>query len=108
MAEIGSPLDSDTLVLTRGRDFQWTFQNLDENGQPIDFPVGGELFFEFNSQSIDNWDFVIDGDVATIKIESTVADTVPARTKWQLVWLPSGEAAGGDAVALGSVQVQGA
>lgn len=106
MAEIGIPLDADTLVLTRGRDFNWTFQSLGTNGAPVDF-AAGDLFFEFNNPDIDNWDFVIDGDTASVQVESTVVDTVPARTKWQLVFVPEGEAAGGEAVALGVVQVQG-
>ena len=42
---IGTPVDPDTLVLTRGRDFEWTFQNLDESGDPTAFPPG-DLFFE--------------------------------------------------------------
>jgi hypothetical protein len=31
---------------------------------------------------------------------------VPARTRWQLVWLPDGEAAGGDPLARGLVKIQ--
>lgn len=106
MAEIGTKLDSDTMVLTRGRDFTWSFENLDVTGNPVDF-AAGSLFFEFKGDDYDDWNFVIDGATATLKVESTVADTIPARTKWQLVFLPEGEAAGGEAVALGSVQVQG-
>ena len=45
MAVIGIELDSDTLVLTKGRDFKWYFENLDTNGQAIDYPPG-ELYFE--------------------------------------------------------------
>src|SRR5699024_6237334 len=45
---IGIELDTDTLVLTRGRDFKWQFENLDENDQPVDFPAG-ELFFELKT-----------------------------------------------------------
>lgn len=103
---IGIKLTNDSLVLTRGRDFKWAFQNLDANGDPIDFP-DGELYFEFDLPETDNWDFTIDGSVATIKVESTVADTIPERTEWQLVWLPDGEPAGGEAVSIGKVQVQG-
>lgn len=106
MAEIGIPLDADSLVLTRGRDFKWSFQNLDTTGTPVAFPAG-DLFFEFSNALIDNWEFVITGDTAALDVESEVVDTVPARTKWQLVFLPDGETAGGEAIALGQVQVQG-
>lgn len=49
------------------------------------------------------WPFVIDGSTATIKIESEVADAMPAGVLWQLVFLPEGEAVGGDPVAIGRV-----
>ncbi|AHY27067.1 hypothetical protein PBI_PHANTASTIC_3 [Mycobacterium phage Phantastic] len=106
MSVIGPQLEADTLVLTRGRDFKWSFENLDASGQPVNFPAG-TLFFEFDTSPKTLWDFVIDGSLATIKVESEDADAIPARTKWQLVFLPDGEAGGGDPIALGTVQVQG-
>ncbi len=107
MADIGLKLDTDQLVLTKGRDFKWNFENLDEFGQPVNFPAG-ELYFEFNIGSPKKkWPFTIAGPLATIKVESTEADTIPTRTKWQLVFLPAGETAGGDPVTLGTVAVQG-
>jgi hypothetical protein len=53
------------------------------------------------------WSFDIDGDMATIKVESEAADAIAERTKWQLTFLPEGEEAGGEAVTLGKVKVQG-
>lgn len=47
-AVIGIELDPDSLVLTRRRDFKWTFENLDEKDSPIPFPPG-ELFFEIDT-----------------------------------------------------------
>lgn len=52
------------------------------------------------------WEFEIVGTTATIKIDSEEADLISARTHWQLVFLPDGEAAGGDPVARGRVTVQ--
>lgn len=109
---IGIELESESLVLTRGRDFRWAFQNLDENGQPEDFPAG-DLYFEFpyvlDGGDPVTWPFTIDGDTASIKVESTEVDDLPTRgVKWHLVWLPDGEAAGGDPVAIGTVTLQGA
>lgn len=52
------------------------------------------------------WPFEIDGATATMKIESVVADEMAAQVHWQLVFLPDGEAAGGDAIARGTVAVQ--
>lgn len=52
------------------------------------------------------WSFDIDGDTASIEVESEVADLIVDRTPWQLVFLPDGEEAGGDPIALGVVKVQ--
>lgn len=106
MAVIGLELQPIQLVLTKGRDFKWSFQNLDENDSPEDFPAG-DLYFEFSiGEPHTKWEFVIDGSMADLKVESTAADLIPERTKWQLVFLADGEAAGGDPVARGQVKVQ--
>ena len=54
----------------------------------------------------DRWHFDITGSTAVVKTESEVCDLVPQRTHWQLVFLPSGEPHGGEALALGTVRVQ--
>ncbi|AAN01759.1 hypothetical protein SEA_SOYO_3 [Mycobacterium phage SoYo] len=106
MADIGTRLDSDSLVLWRGRDFKWTFENLDASGEPVNFPAG-TLYFELQTSPKTEWEFDIVGAVATIKVESTDADAIPDRTKWQLVFLPDGEASGGDPLAWGTVSKVG-
>ncbi|AGY36949.1 tail protein [Mycobacterium phage Fredward] len=45
---IGIELEPDQLVLTRGRDFKWSFENLDEHNQPVDYPAG-DLYFEIQT-----------------------------------------------------------
>jgi len=106
MAVIGVELPQDTLVLTKGRDFKWTFTNLSAAGKPIPFPAG-DLYFEITtSPSPTTWPFTIVGNTATIKVESTAVDLIPDKAKWQLVFLPDAEAAGGDALARGVVKVQ--
>jgi hypothetical protein len=110
MSVIGLNLGRDSMILYTGRDFKWTFQNLNEDGvTPEDFP-DGDLYFEL-SVSTDSgvtpttkWDFTITGDTASLKIDSELADLIPARTQWQLVFLVTGEAAGGDPVAYGTVR----
>lgn len=52
------------------------------------------------------WPFTISGSTATISIAHTAADAIPNRTQWQLVFLPSGDTSGGQAIALGRVRVQ--
>lgn len=106
MSIIGVALEPDVLYLQRGRDFRWSFNFIDENGVSANFPVG-ELYFEFCGNPPVKWQFSIVADSAALKVESTEADKIAARTKWQLVWLPDGEAAGGDPIAYGTVVVQG-
>jgi hypothetical protein len=77
-----------------------------------------DLEGEFNEQDVvvtvlergkgrvTKWPFVIDGALATLKVESEEADKIGDRTPWQLVFLPTGEAEGGDALARGTVRVQ--
>lgn len=52
------------------------------------------------------WTFDITGSMATLKVESEEVAKIVARTPWQLVWLASGEPAGGDPLDLGIVQIQ--
>ncbi|AFI24917.1 minor tail subunit [Mycobacterium phage SWU1] len=52
------------------------------------------------------WPFTVNGETATIKVESEEADKIPNRCRWQLVHMPTGEAAGGDAKQLGRVYRQ--
>lgn len=99
---VGLPLTDDVMYLTRGRDFLWGMQLVDKEGRPHDFPAG-RLFFEVGSAV---WECRIEGSHAYLKVESDIADGVQNRTRWQLVFLPEGEAAGGLPVARGYVKVQ--
>jgi hypothetical protein len=98
----------DKLFLTTGRDFKWAYQLVDADNVPVDYPAG-KLYFEFFT--CDDvpvvWEFVIDGSVASIKVEHEVADTIPNRSKFQLVFLHEAEPAGGDPISMGTVQRQG-
>ena len=52
------------------------------------------------------WPLTISGDTATIKVESELVDAVSAGTRWQLVFMPTGESSGGNLVSRGSTAVQ--
>ncbi|AIW02903.1 hypothetical protein PBI_LARENN_7 [Mycobacterium phage Larenn] len=52
------------------------------------------------------WPLTVNGADASIKVESEEADKIPFRCKWQLVHMPTGEAAGGDAKQIGLVYRQ--
>lgn len=105
MGVIGRELDSSTLVLTKGRDFIWKFVHRDSAGNNVDFPAG-DLFFEIYTDPVLTWTFSIVGSEASLKVESEIVDTVPNRTRWQLVFKEDGEAAGGEPLALGVVRLQ--
>lgn len=45
---IGQIIEPSSLVLTRGRDFKWAWDNLDVAGNPVDFPAG-QLYFELET-----------------------------------------------------------
>lgn len=106
MAVIGVELEQDDLVLTKGRDFKWSFVNLNDSGTAVDFP-DGTLYFElYTKPTATVWSFSIAGSTATLKVESTAVDVIPARTRWQLVFRETGEAAGGDPLARGTVSIQ--
>jgi len=107
VAVIGVDIEPDQLVFTKGRDFRWAFKYVNDAGVSTQFPAG-ELYFEFDLNPVVKWDFTLSGDTASIKKESEDVALIPARTKWQLVWLPQGELAGGDPIAYGKVRVQAA
>lgn len=105
MSVIGVEIEPSTLVLTKGRDFRWIFRNLGADDAPEAFPAGS-LYFEFATSPVTTWPFTISGTEASIKVESESVALIPNRTKWQLVFKPAGEAAGGDPIARGTVKVQ--
>lgn len=105
MSVIGTELEMSSLVLTKGRDFRWIFRNLGEGDVPTPFPAGS-LYFEFDTTPVKTWQFTVSGTDASIKVESVDVDQIPNRTRWQLVFRPSGESAGGDPIARGVVRVQ--
>lgn len=48
MTVIGVDIPADRLIIQKGRDFNWSFTNIDTDGSGIDFP-SGELYFEFDT-----------------------------------------------------------
>ena len=104
---IGIKLGIGELTLTRHRDFRWTYTNRNDAGTPTAFPSGTLLIELATTPTVTTWPFSISGSTATLKVESTAVDAIPAGTGWQLVFLPTGEAAGGDPIALGVVRFQG-
>jgi hypothetical protein len=98
----GKALSDQPLFVTAGRDLELVYQLVDKDKAPVNFPAG-QLFLEISGE---RWPFLIDGSVASLKVESEVADGFPARARWQLAFLPEGELDGGQPVALGYVRRQ--
>lgn len=71
-------------------------------------PTIGVVVDARGKDPVEIWPFDIVGAVATVDIESNQTNAMPARTVWQLVFLPDGEAEGGDPIGTGTVQRQGA
>ena len=61
---------------------------------------------DLGQRALTKWEFDITGDTAELKVESESVDLIQPRTKWQLVFAPAGEAAGGMAIVRGTVVVQ--
>lgn len=106
----GSIPDCATLELVAGGDYMWSFElrygpSHAKAGQPQPFPAGS-LFYRILTEPVETrWPFVISGASASMKIESEDVAKVPDRTRFQLVWLPDGETAGGQVWAMGKVRV---
>ena len=45
MADFGIDLERDEIILQRGRDYKWVFENTDEQNAPIPYPAGS-MFYE--------------------------------------------------------------
>lgn len=103
---VGTELPPGALLLTHGRDFDWSCTNRDSTGAPTAFPPGA-LFLELATTPITTWDFTIAGNTASVHVESTALAAIAEGTPWQLVFLPAGEDAGGYPLALGVVRFQG-
>jgi hypothetical protein len=103
MAVLGPVFHPDELPLYTGRDYKWAYKLVDCEGNPVPYPAG-RLFLEIKTNPLTIWDYAIEGDVATIKVEHEEADLIPNRTEFDLVFLPDLEAAGGDLVTRGKVR----
>ena len=99
---VGGKVPDEPLEIVAGRDVERTRQFVDGMRKPLDFPAGS-LVLEVAGAK---FPFSIAGSVAYLKVKSEVADLWPQRSRYQIFWLPAGEAGGGQAVAIGSVRRQ--
>ena len=106
MADIGTELIPEKLFLTKHRDLLSEIEHVDVLGNSGPWPPG-DLFLEIHTlPAYTNWHYSISGTKATLKVPSSVVDTIPYDIGYQLVWKPAGDTGSGEAVALGCVVVQ--
>lgn len=77
---------SEPLYLTAGSDFTWQYHFTESDGvTPKEFPIGAEVYYLIGTlESSVKWPYVIEGDLARIKIESEVSDLVEDGTPYRL------------------------
>lgn len=106
MADIGLKLERSWLYLTTGREFNCSLQlTMPDSNLPTDWP-SGSLYFEFDDGVPTQWPLTIAGPYATLLVDSTAADLIPRQTKWQLIFVATGDTSGGVPVGRGITVVQ--
>lgn len=83
LSDIGFDRPKSALILVTGDDFEWHFQWKGGN-----FPVGASLYLLVGNADT-KWDFTIVGDLATLNIESAIADLIPNGAPFSLLYKQS-------------------
>ncbi|OZD23805.1 hypothetical protein CH253_08050 [Rhodococcus sp. 06-156-3C] len=84
--DIGRTLAAGSWNLITGDDFKWSYEWVPDGENVEPFPSGAALYFEVGEEYDDIYRFDIAGGVASIKIESEVADLIEAQTPFRLVF----------------------
>lgn len=80
------------LNLITGDDFKWSYTWKPDGVNAENFPANRELYYEFKNGTGgawtggSKWSYVIAGSVATIRVESDIADAMANRTAYRLVF----------------------
>jgi hypothetical protein len=94
-------LPEEALTLTKGRDFERTYQFVDCAGTPN--PAKGALLLEVDGV---RFPFTMMGSLAHLKVKFNIVDQWRLGARWQIFFLPQGDSDGGQPVARGSVRRQ--
>ncbi|MFE7717471.1 hypothetical protein ACFU44_00290 [Nocardia rhizosphaerihabitans] len=87
----GREAKNEPLKLIVNDDFEYTYE-WKVDGVSTPFPANHELYYQFQNGSGGSWtggtkwQYVIDGALATLRIESEVANAVPDRMPYQLIF----------------------
>ena len=98
--DLGLTLPTNSLNLTTGQQFTWSYQLQDSEDNPQNFPAG-YLFLYFPTISgascnatvtppsgTSIWQFNTYGTYATLTVPSSTVDLIPNGTPFYLVWMP--------------------
>ena len=82
---IGAPPATKKIPVTRGCDFSFTIQRVDELGDPINFDVGATVYVWVDIDPAVKVDAVVSGSTAAVTIPDAVCDQVKNSTRWRAV-----------------------
>ena len=83
----GSKVTVEPLLVATGGDYLWGYHYTDEKGAPLDYPEGAELYYLLGEKGKSvKYPYTIEGDYASIKVESEVCDLWEHGTPYRLLF----------------------
>lgn len=82
---IGAPPVAKKIPVTKGCDFSFTIQRIDDLGEPIDFDAGTTVYVWVDLDPPVKVDAVVSGSTAGLTIPDAVCDQVKNSTRWRAV-----------------------
>lgn len=87
---IGDALPPKRIRVTRGADRKFTLRRTNPDGDPIDWNAQVYLNVRVGSGAPTRVDAVVVDELAVVRLESTLLDTVDDRTQWQAIMSEAG------------------
>ena len=84
---IGTPPAAKKIPVTRGCDFSFTIQRVDDQGQPLNFSGGTTVYVwvDIDKDNPVKVNAVVSGSTAAVTISDAVCDQVKNSTRWRAV-----------------------
>ena len=84
---IGAPPSVKKIPVTRGCDFSFTIQRVDDQGQPLNFEAGTTVYLwvDIDKANPIKVNAVVSGSTAAVTISDSVCDLVKNTTRWRAV-----------------------
>lgn len=87
---IGDELPPKVIRVTKGADRKFTIRRRDADNNPLDWDAEVYLNIDIDKDTVERVDAIVTGELAEMRIESTIADVVTNRTTWQAVMSEAG------------------